>query len=141
MLFEGVRPLSISLNGWTRRSRKSKFQDLKMNFCLIFNCSPDQTFFPMRIILLITSCIVITSCHIIKSPSTVRSFDSQARQLAHKYIIVDGHVDLPYRLKVINFRLTKEFLGIPVLSEEGDFDYYRAKFGCPVYVYLYPFIL
>ncbi len=83
----------------------------------------------MRILLLIIVCIVITSCNTIKSTSTVRSFESKARQLAHKYIIVDGHIDLPYRLKVINFRLTKEFLGIPVLSDEGDFDYYRAKQG------------
>ena len=27
-----------------------------------------------------------------------------ADELAHKYIITDGHVDLPYRLKVTNFR-------------------------------------
>lgn len=52
-----------------------------------------------------------------------------ADTLAHKYIIVDGHVDLPYRLGVKNFRLTKEFLGIPVQSKEGDFDYVRAKKG------------
>jgi membrane dipeptidase len=59
--------------------------------------------------------------------------DAQLRKtadsLAHKYIIVDGHVDLPYRLGVKNFRLTKEFLGIPVQSKEGDFDYVRAKKG------------
>ena len=52
-----------------------------------------------------------------------------ANQLAHKYIITDGHVDLPYRLTVKNFKLTKEFLGIPIDSGEGDFDYARAKKG------------
>lgn len=52
-----------------------------------------------------------------------------ADQLAHKYIIIDGHVDLPYRLVTKNFRLDKEFLGIPVESKEGDFDYVRAKKG------------
>jgi membrane dipeptidase len=52
-----------------------------------------------------------------------------ADQLAHKYIITDGHVDLPYRLKVINFRLTKEYIGIPVETDKGDFDYVRAKKG------------
>lgn len=52
-----------------------------------------------------------------------------ADSLAHKYVIVDGHVDLPYRLGVKNFRLTKEFLGIPIQSKEGDFDYVRAKKG------------
>ena len=52
-----------------------------------------------------------------------------ADKLAQRYIIADGHVDLPYRLKVQNFRLTKEFIGIPIESDEGDFDYVRAKKG------------
>lgn len=53
----------------------------------------------------------------------------QAEELSHRFIIVDGHVDLPYRLRVKNFRLTKEFIGIPVETREGDFDYVRAKKG------------
>ncbi len=52
-----------------------------------------------------------------------------ADSLAQAFIIADGHVDLPYRLTVKRFRLTKEFLGIPVSSTEGDFDYVRAKKG------------
>ena len=52
-----------------------------------------------------------------------------ADQLAHKYIITDGHVDLPYRLKVKNFRLEREYMDIPVQTSEGDFDYVRAKKG------------
>jgi membrane dipeptidase len=53
----------------------------------------------------------------------------KANDLAHKYIITDGHVDLPYRLKVRNFRLEKEYLGIPIQTDDGDFDYVRAKQG------------
>ncbi len=52
-----------------------------------------------------------------------------AQKLAQKYIITDGHVDLPYRLRVQNFRLTKELIGIPIQTEKGDFDYVRAKEG------------
>ncbi len=52
-----------------------------------------------------------------------------AERLAHRYIIADGHVDLPYRLKVQNFRLTREYIGIPIETTEGDFDYVRAKKG------------
>ena len=66
------------------------------------------------------------------SPTNVNpenSFQKQANMLAQKYIITDGHVDLPYRLKVSNFRLTKEFLEIPIESEKGDFDYVRSKAG------------
>ncbi len=52
-----------------------------------------------------------------------------ADELAHKFIITDGHVDLPFRLKVKNFRLDREYMGIPVSSKEGDFDFERAKKG------------
>lgn len=52
-----------------------------------------------------------------------------AKKLAQKYIITDGHVDLPFRLKISNFRLEKEFLGIPYQTDKGDFDYVRAKEG------------
>jgi membrane dipeptidase len=52
-----------------------------------------------------------------------------ADSLAQVYIITDGHVDLPYRLRVKNFRLDREYLGIPVETKEGDFDYVRAKKG------------
>jgi membrane dipeptidase len=52
-----------------------------------------------------------------------------ADELAHRYIITDGHVDLPYRLKMKNFRIEREYMGIPVSTTEGDFDYERAKKG------------
>lgn len=52
-----------------------------------------------------------------------------AVELAHRFIITDGHVDLPYRLKVKNFRLEREMMGIPIETTEGDFDYMRAKQG------------
>ncbi len=62
-----------------------------------------------------------------------RMSDEQLRayadELAHKFIITDGHVDLPFRLKVKNFRLDREYMGIPVSTTEGDFDYERAKKG------------
>jgi len=53
----------------------------------------------------------------------------RGQELAHKYIITDGHVDLPYRLRVQNFRLEKEFLEIPIQTDKGDFDYVRAREG------------
>lgn len=52
-----------------------------------------------------------------------------ADSLAHAYIITDGHVDLPYRLKIKHFRLEREYLGIPLSTTEGDFDFVRAKKG------------
>lgn len=52
-----------------------------------------------------------------------------ANELAHKYIIADGHVDLPFRLKIKNFRVDREYMGIPIKYPQGDFDYERAKIG------------
>ncbi len=51
-----------------------------------------------------------------------------ADSLAHTFIIADTHVDLPYRL-FRPYRNGEAYLGIPVSSEEGDFDYERAKKG------------
>jgi len=58
-----------------------------------------------------------------------QSLHAKANELAHRFIITDGHIDLPWRLSVKNFRLTREYLSIPVQSNEGDFDYVRAKQG------------
>ena len=54
---------------------------------------------------------------------------TKANELAQKFILTDGHVDLPYRLRIKHFRLEREYLGIPVSTPEGDFDYERAKKG------------
>ena len=58
-----------------------------------------------------------------KKEMTDEWFRKKADELAHKYILTDGHVDLPYRLKIKNFRLEREYLGIPLKTTEGDFDY------------------
>ncbi|CAN5393267.1 dipeptidase [soil metagenome] len=62
-----------------------------------------------------------------------RMTDEQLRafadELAHKYIIADGHVDLPFRLKMKNFRVEREYMSIPISYPGGDFDYERAKKG------------
>ena len=84
--------------------------------------------------LLICASITFSAC---QSTEQARDFtglsagelQAVADSLAQHYIIVDGHVDLPYRLRIKNFRLEKEYLGIPVSTTEGDFDYERAKKG------------
>ena len=68
-------------------------------------------------------------CSSSKKMATEDPLLTKANMLAQKYIITDGHVDLPYRLKVQNFRLEKEYIGIPIETEKGDFDYKRAKAG------------
>lgn len=77
--------------------------------------------------------IILAGCSQKTLPPVKTKTDAELKQLAnelaHKFIITDGHVDLPYRLKVTNFRLTKEYIGIPIKTEKGDFDYERAKQG------------
>lgn len=86
-----------------------------------------RTIFFIFITALLLSCS--TSSKLSSGAIDEASLRKKADELAHKYIITDGHVDLPYRLKVKNFKLEKEFLGIPIETDEGDFDYVRAKKG------------
>lgn len=76
----------------------------------------------------------LTACQTVERGKDYSSLsDEQIQQvadsLAQEFIIVDGHVDLPYRLSIKNFRLEREYLGIPVSTTEGDFDFVRAKKG------------
>lgn len=74
--------------------------------------------------------LIVAGLHACKTaPPDDSALQTQANELAQRFIIVDGHVDLPYRLKVKNFRLEREYLGIPVSTREGDFDYVRARKG------------
>jgi membrane dipeptidase len=75
--------------------------------------------------------ISLLSCHSTKKSmeQSEHNLYQYAVELAHRTIITDGHVDLPYRLKVKNFRLDREYLGIPIQTDDGDFDYERAKQG------------
>jgi membrane dipeptidase len=90
----------------------------------------------MKIANVLATCtlIIVSACH---PTDQARDFtrlssgelQAVADSLAREFIIVDGHVDLPYRLTVKNFRLEREYLDIPVSSSEGDFDFERAKKG------------
>jgi membrane dipeptidase len=78
--------------------------------------------------------LLLSSCVSFEKKKDFSSLSDDQRQkvadsLAQAYIITDGHVDLPFRLRVKRFRLEKEYLGIPISTTEGDFDYERAKKG------------
>ncbi|MEM8969772.1 MAG: dipeptidase [Bacteroidota bacterium] len=53
----------------------------------------------------------------------------KADSLAQAYIITDGHIDLPFRLKVSGFRLKKEYIKDIESETQGDFDYPKAVDG------------
>ena len=52
----------------------------------------------------------------------------RAQELAQQTIITDGHIDLPFRMKIANFRLQKEWIDVTE-DTDGDFDYVKAKEG------------
>ncbi len=52
-----------------------------------------------------------------------------ANELAHKFIITDGHVDFPERLKDKNIVITEETKSIALSDVGGEFDYERAVKG------------
>lgn len=54
---------------------------------------------------------------------------SIAKEIAQNTIMVDGHVDLPYRMKVGGFTLQREILDVSVRTEGGNFDFPRSKEG------------
>ncbi|MCD8540186.1 MAG: dipeptidase, partial [Leadbetterella sp.] len=81
----------------------------------------------MKYFFTLISIVLMVSCKV--APKGGSAHKIRAKALADKFIIADGHVDLPYRLQVKNFRLEKEYTGIPVESREGDFDFVRAKQG------------
>ena len=87
----------------------------------------------LRILLPLAALFCLTACQPAEGQADEEMSDvalrAHADSLAHQTIIIDGHVDLPYRLKVKNFRLEKEMIGIPVETDEGDFDYVRAVEG------------
>ena len=55
-------------------------------------------------------------------PAPAETLEARAQRLAEETLIVDTHVDLPYRL-------FEEMEDISVRTEKGDFDYPRAKAG------------
>lgn len=85
-------------------------------------------FFSMKLNLCILAILLSVSL-LAQNESRDPDLQKKANELAQQFILADGHVDLPYRLRVKNFRLSKEFIGIPIETEEGDFDYVRSKKG------------
>lgn len=69
--------------------------------------------------ILFISAFIFIGC---SSDDNQNQYEQKAQELAQKFIIVDGHVDIPYRLK-------NEWEDISESTPGGDFDYPRAKEG------------
>lgn len=60
---------------------------------------------------------------------TDEELKAYADELAHRFIIADGHIDLPYLLKEKQFDPGKHSADTLVHTGKGEFDYERAKKG------------
>ena len=68
------------------------------------------------VIVLIAAAVILGSC------SSSQNDEQRAQELAQEFIIVDGHIDVPYRL-------TSSWEDVSTSAPGGDFDYPRAKKG------------
>ena len=62
------------------------------------------------------------------SEMTDGELKDHAFELAHQFIITDGHVDLPYRMNIKGFMFTKTVEDVSV-ETTGNFDYPKSKRG------------
>ena len=74
----------------------------------------------LRLLLLFLIQLLVAAC----SPPEPGPVDpaQRAKALADSAIIVDGHIDVPYRLN-------KEWVDVSLSTENGDFDHPRAQSG------------
>lgn len=73
-------------------------------------------------LLLLTLCAVsVSGCSSTTAKQTSATAD-KARQLAQQHIIIDTHIDVPYRLH-------KDWEDVSVATKRGEFDYPRARQG------------
>jgi membrane dipeptidase len=73
------------------------------------------------LMLALVSTAVLSACS--SSPnSAATDVQSHAQQLAKQFIIVDTHIDVPYRLH-------KDWEDVTVATQRGEFDYPRARQG------------
>jgi membrane dipeptidase len=87
----------------------------------------------MKYVLVALLSILVLSCQSPQKKEEAKSeeeaeYAQKAQLLANKFIITDGHIDLPYRLKSEDFDI-EEDKDLLISTEEGDFDYERAKKG------------
>ena len=83
-----------------------------------------------RLLLSIASIVILSlACQPEKKDLTDAELLTKAKALAQKNIIVDGHVDLPYRMEQGGFMVRQKVLNVSVGASDGNFDFPRAKAG------------
>ena len=73
-------------------------------------------------IFIILSSLVLTACNTTSSAQKIESNAQAAQRITQQNIIVDGHIDVPYRIQ-------NQWVDVTKSTEDGDFDYPRALEG------------
>jgi membrane dipeptidase len=73
--------------------------------------------------------LFFASCTGVEQLSEADRLNAKADSLAQKFIITDGHVDLPYRLWELKFSFDPTSTPMLISSDDGDFDFERARKG------------
>ena len=82
-----------------------------------------------QLLLGLMAVLVVSSCDSTPKKLTDEALGAKAKALAEKYIIVDGHVDLPYRMEQGGFMVQRKVLNVSIGTADGNFDYPRSKEG------------
>ena len=79
---------------------------------------------PISILVYFTASLFLVACSKPEEgASAVKGLEiANSHELASKYLIVDTHIDVPYRIE-------NKFTDVTVATQTGDFDYPRAKAG------------
>ena len=77
---------------------------------------------PVAALLVGWCCIALPFAVHADSPAGDAQLKQKAQELAQKFVIIDGHIDIPYRIGVFPEDLSQPTLG-------GDFDFPRARAG------------
>lgn len=85
--------------------------------------------YPALLLLLVYICLQSCSEKKPVDRMTDEQLKAYANELAHKYIIADGHVDLPYALVEKNYFPTSDNMDTIIRTGKGNFDYERAVQG------------
>jgi membrane dipeptidase len=73
-------------------------------------------------ILMMLSSLVLTACNTTSLAQKIESNAQAAKRITQQNIIVDGHIDVPYRIQ-------NQWVDVTKSTEDGDFDYPRAVEG------------
>jgi membrane dipeptidase len=72
--------------------------------------------------LALLSATSMAACNMAPNTASPVTTEARAQQLAQQYIIIDTHIDVPYRLH-------KDWEDVALTTQRGEFDYPRAREG------------